>query len=318
MKPRALICGVSGQDGAYLARLLIAHGYDVHGTSRDASAPRSNLDRLGIADCVTIHEMDPANPSQAMTAVRCVEPHEIYYLSAQSSVGRSFDLILETWTASAIGLVNILNAAFTVVPDARVLNAASGECFGETSASNPASDRTRFNPRSPYAAAKCGGHYAVQAARAAFGQFACSAFLFNHESPLRPETFVTAKVAAAVRRIASGSDERLRLGSVSIVRDWGWAPEYVEAMRLMLQQPEPQDMVVATGRSHSLAEFVELAFRAADLDWRAHVDTGTGPSRPGDPAAQHADSTRARRFLGWEARVGLCSIAEWLVDGRLY
>jgi GDPmannose 4,6-dehydratase len=264
-----------------------------------------------------VHRVEPSNPADALAVVGSVRPDEIYYLAAQSSVGLSFELSAQTWAASAMGLVNVLAAARSAAPAARILNAASGECFGETSASTPATEQSPFRPRSPYAAAKCASHHAVEAARTAFGQFACSAFLFNHESPLRGEGFVTGKIAAAVRRIAAGSNERLLLGSISVVRDWGWAAEYVEALQRMLEQPEPRDFVIATGRSHSLAEFVQSAFAAANLDWHDHVDPGTEPARPGEAAAQHADPTRARHLLGWHARADLEVVAARVVRQEL-
>jgi GDPmannose 4,6-dehydratase len=314
---RALVCGVSGQDGAYLAQSLAARGYDVHGTSRNTNSTPANLVRLGIVDAVTLHRMDAADPSDVADILTSVRPDEIYYLAAQSSVERSFKLPLETWIASAVGLVNVLEAARATVPEARILNAASGDCFGETLGSGPATEHTQFAPRSPYAAAKCAGHHAVNVARTAYGQFACSAFLFSHESPLRPDNFVVAKVASAVRQIASGSRERLRLANTAVIRDWGWAPEYVDAMRRMLQHDNPKDFVIATGHSHSLADFVKMAFAAANLDWCDHVDEGGEPPRPADVTMQYADPTRARELLGWKAEVGLSSLAHRLVRGEI-
>lgn len=317
MRYRALIFGVTGQDGSYLARLLAANGREVHGTSRNPDRSTRNLVRLGIADAVTLHQVDPAQPEQVSAVMERVQPQEIYYLASQSSVGLSIELPMQTWMASTIGLVNVLAAARSAAPLARILNAASGECFGDTPRDAPAVEQSPLRPRNPYAAAKCAGHHAVEVARTAFGQFACSAFLFNHESPLRSELFVTGKLAAAVRRIAAGSTERLRLGSISVVRDWGWAPEYVEAMPRMIEQQEPRDFIIATGRSHSLAEFVECAFAAANLNWRDHVDPATERPRPAEAAVQHADPTLARQYLKWEARAGLDRVAARLVREEL-
>ena len=311
MARKALIFGVTGQDGAYLARLLLARGYEVLGTTRGgtAGAP-ANLARLGVAGDVGLHRLDPADGAAVSATVTALRPDEVYYLSAQSSVRRSFGKPVATLIASAVGLANVLAAA---APGVRILNAASGDCFGETSADAPATEASPFRPRSPYAAAKCAAHHLVSAARAADGRFACSAFLFNHESPLRPESFVVGKVAAAARRIAAGSDEILELGDVEVVRDWGWAPDYVEAMWLMLQQDEPGDFVIATGRSHKLADLVARCFAAAGLDWQDHVRPDAFPPRRSDIRVHHADPGLARERLGWQASTGLDELARKLM-----
>jgi GDPmannose 4,6-dehydratase len=311
---RALICGVTGQDGAYLARFLLGRDYRLFGTTRgDPAAGVPNLQRLGVADGVTMLRMDPVSPAEAAAAIRAAAPAEIYYLAAQSSVWRSFEAPVAAFEGSAIGLINLLEAARAEAPDARLFNAASGDCFGEAPAQAPITEQSPFRPRSPYAAAKCAGHHALAVARLAYGQFACSGFLFTHESPLRPEAFAVGKAIAAARRIAAGAGETLRLGNVDIVRDWGWAPTYVEAMWAMLQQPDPRDFVLASGESHSLAALVEQIFAALGLDWRDHVEAGAQPPRPSDIAAQHADPSAAQAALGWSGRIALDALAARLV-----
>ena len=300
---RALICGVSGQDGAYLAELLVRKGYEVHGTTRlTLGHPPANLELLGIHDCVQVHQLQPVETENVRALLEEVQPTEIYYLAAQSSVWRSFQEPAVTFMASAVGLLTVLEAAREIVPAAKVLNAASGDCFGDTSADAPASEDTAFDPRSPYGAAKCAGHHALSVTRLAHRQFACSAYLFTHESPLRTEAFAIGKLAASVKRIAAGSDEKLELGNVEVVRDWGWAPDYVDAMWLMLQQDEPRDFVIATGFSCRLSELVELAFAEVGLEWREHVIIGALAPRPTDIASQHADTSYARAVLGWRAQ----------------
>lgn len=312
---RALICGVSGQDGAYLARLLLEKGYRVIGATRgETNPPPDNLVRLNVDKDVQLESLDAANAEAVTAAVRAIQPEEIYYLAAQSSVSRSFQDPAGTLAASAVGLANVLAAA-AAAPHTRVVNAASGDCFGETSAVAPATESSPFRPRSPYAAAKCAAHHLISAARISHELFACSAFLFNHESPLRPETFAVGKVVAAAKRIARGSGEEVELGNVEVVRDWGWAPEYVEAMWRMLQQAAPQDFVIATGRSHSLAELVALCFAQAGLDWRAHVRVNKAPPRLSDIAVHHADPSLARERLGWKTRVGIDELARNLMAG---
>lgn len=316
MARRALIFGVGGQDGAYLARLLLGKGYEVSGTSRSASGTaQPNLERLGMAADISLLSLDPADRAAVETALAAVRPDEIYYLSAQSSVFRSFEDPVGTIGGIVVGLSNVLDAARRAHPIARIFNAASGDCFGETTADAPAREDTPFAPRSPYAAAKCGAHHQLTALRLAYSQFACSGFLFNHESALRPETFAFGKIASVARRIAAGSDEKLRLGNVEVVRDWGWAPEYAEAMWRMLQQDEPRDLIIATGRSNRLADFVSACFAAVGLDWQDHVEIDPAQYRPSDIAVHHADPSAAREAIGWGGRTGLQEIARRMVRG---
>jgi GDPmannose 4,6-dehydratase len=302
---RALIIGVSGQDGAYLAELLLGKGYEVLGTSRDANLSSfANLTRLGIRERVRTVSVAPNDFRSTLTAIVQVEPDEVYNLSGQSSVGLSFDQPVETMESISIATLNILEAIRFTKRKIRFYNAGSGECFGDTRG-RPADEETPFRPRSPYAVAKAAAHFEVANYREAYGLFACSGILFNHESPLRPERFVTRKIVASASRIAAGSNERLRLGNMKVKRDWGWAPEYVEAMWRMLQQERPDDYVVATGETHSLEEFVSAAFGAVGLDWRSHVEGDPSLFRPADVDANYANPERAARVLGWKAKVRL-------------
>ena len=253
---KALICGISGQGGAYLARLLINKRYEVYGTSRDSYVlDFRNLERVGIRNQVKVMSMAPNDFRSVLQVLTKVEPDEIYNLAGQTSVGLSFEQPVETLESIAISTLNFLEAIRFRSSPVKFYNGSSGECFGDIG--NAAADETTaFRPRSPYALAKATAFWEVANYREAYGLFACSGVLFNHESPLRPERFVTSKVVATACRIAEGSKEKLCLGNISVTRDWGWAPEYVEAMWLMLQQNEPDDFVVATGESHTLEEFV--------------------------------------------------------------
>jgi GDPmannose 4,6-dehydratase len=307
----ALIWGVGGQDGAYLARLLLDKDYRVHGTSRGGAIP-DNVRRLNIADRVELHTADPSDSARVVEVVAAAAPDEIYYLAGQSSVGRSFAEPEATFAGAALGLLNVLEAARREVPDAVLLNAASGDCFGETV--EPATERSSFRPRSPYAVAKCSAHLLIEANRVAYGQRACSAFLFPHESPLRPDSFVIGKLMAAIRRFAAGDRRPLELGDLSVVRDWGWAPDYVAAMWAMLQRETPEDLIIATGTSMRLENFVAAAFLAIGLDWRDHVTSVPGLRRPADIAEQHADPSRAAELIGWRASVAGEDLVKRLVD----
>lgn len=313
---RALIIGVSGQDGAYLAELLLGKGYEVFGTSRDANLSEfGNLARLGIRDRVRTLSVAPNDFRSALTALSQVEPDEVYNLSGQSSVGLSFDQPVETMESISIATLNLLEAIRFTRRKIRFYNAGSGECFGDTGG-RPADEDTPFRPRSPYAVAKAAAHFEVANYREAYGLFACSGILFNHESPLRPERFVTRKIVAAACRIAGGSTERLRLGNIRVKRDWGWAPEYVEAMWRMLQRDRPEDFVVATGETRSLEEFVGAAFEAVGLEWRAHVDVDPALYRPADIEGNFANAEKAARLLGWRATVGMAEAVRRMVGAE--
>ncbi len=300
--PRALICGLGGQDGAYLARFLLAKGYEVFGTSRDAmSMNRNGLRALGIEGSVRVFSMALNDFRSVLQTVIRIAPNEIYNLAGQTSVGLSFEQPVETIESISIGTLNLLEAIrFSGLP-VSFYNAGSSECFGNTD-NVPATEATPFRPRSPYAIAKTSAHNLVANYREAYGLRACTGILFNHESPLRSEGFVTQKIVRAAARIAAGQPERLQLGRLDIHRDWGWAPEYVEVMWYMLQQERLDDFVIATGRSVSLQYFVEQVFACMNLRWRDHVDLNESLLRPTDIRYGSADPSHAARQLGWRAK----------------
>lgn len=300
-KRTALICGVCGQDGSYLADLLLKKGYEVFGTSRDAQGSSfSNLKKLGIADSIKYISMVPEDFRSVLMALRKSNPDEIYYLAGQSSVGLSFEQPAETIQSITMGTLNILDGCRMMDKHIKIYHAGSGECFGDTNG-EPATERTPFYPRSPYAVAKTSAYWLVNNYRDAYGLFACTGILFNHESPLRPERFVTQKIIHSVKRIAQGAQDKLSLGRLDISRDWGWAPEYVEAMWLMLQQDKPKDYVIATGATNTLEEFVRAAFDQAGLNWKNHVIQDPNLFRPTDLAIGRADPSKALKELGWKA-----------------
>jgi GDPmannose 4,6-dehydratase len=245
-----------------------------------------------------------------------VQPDEIYNLAGQSSVGLSFQQPVETLESIAQGTLNLLEAIRFTGQPIKFYNAGSSECFGDT-ATAPADENTPFRPRSPYAVAKAAAFWEVANYREAYGLYACSGILFNHESPLRHERFVTRKIVAAAVRIASGSTEKLHLGNVSVQRDWGWAPEYVRAMWLMLRQPKPDDYVIATGESHKLEEFVEAAFGCVGLNWRDYVIIDPGLLRPTDISVGRANPARAWEDLKWQSRYRMPDVVRMMVEAEL-
>ena len=313
---KALICGISGQDGGYLARFLLGKDYEVWGTSRDAELSKlENLRELGIKDQVKVVSMTLVDFRSVLQTLSRTEPDEIYNLAGQSSVGLSFEQPVETLESVATGSLNLLESIRFAKLPARLYSASSGECFGNTS-EEAADESTPFRPRSPYAVAKAAAFWEVANYREAYGIFACSGILFNHESPLRSARFVTRKIAASAARIAAGSRETLVLGNTSIRRDWGWAEEYVEAMWLMLQQEQPDDYVIATGTSDSLEDFLAEAFDAVGLEWREHVRIDRGLLRPTDISISRANPSKARLELGWQAKLKMREVARAMVDAE--
>ncbi len=314
--PRALICGVSGQDGAYLAALLLDKGYQVHGTTRDvATLPLSNLRALGLLDRVAITSMAPTDYGSVLAVLDQVAPDEVYLLAGQTSVGLSYEQPVEAVQSIVLGTLNLLEAMRFRRRPVRLYHASSSECFGDIGRS-AANEETPFSPQSPYAVAKASAHWLVANYRAAYGLYACNGILFNHESPLRPQRFVTRKVVAAAARIWRGEREPLRLGRLDVVRDWGWAPEYVESMWAMLQQPSPADLVIATGTSSPLSSLVAQAFDQFGLDWRDHVVIDAALVRPADQAWSQGDPRRAAAQLGWQSRCDLAEIVRRLCDAE--
>lgn len=300
---RALICGISGQDGAYLARLLLSKGYEVWGTSRDAqSCNLSRLKRLKIIDKVKILSMSPEDFSSVLQIFSEVRPHEIYNLASQSSVGLSFEKPLETMSSISASTLNQLEVIRFIDKSIRFYNAGSSECFGDTGAL-ASCETSVFRPQSPYAIAKAAATWQVSVYRKSYDIFACTGILFNHESPLRPERFVTGKIVSAAHRIAAGSNEKLKLGNIEIRRDWGWAPEYVDTMWRMLNRETPEDFVIATGVTQSLQQFVQAVFEEAGLDWRDHVFVDSALFRPSDPMESIGNPSKAKRLLDWSPTV---------------
>ncbi len=313
MSTTALICGVSGQDGAYLAKLLLERGYKVVGTSRDAQVGTfNNLFRLGIRDRVELTSMASNDFRSVVQTLARYEPHEVYHLGGQSSVGLSFDQPVETMESISLSTLNMLEAIRFFDSKIRYYSASSSECFGDNGEA-AANELTPFRPRSPYAVAKAAAFWQVANYREAYGLFACSGILFNHESPLRPERFVTQKIVRTACRIAAGSDEILKLGNLDIHRDWGWAPEYVDAMSRMLQQDIAQDYIIATGITHSLEDFVEKTFEVVGLDWHDHVATDPGLMRPTDLRVSRADPRKAESVLNWRAQTDMQSVVSAMV-----
>lgn len=313
---RALIFGVTGQDGALLAQHLLAKGYDVHGTSRRQPAATGNLQTLGIAGRVQEHVVDPLDRLQVADAISGIAPSEIYNLSGQSSVGLSFAKPGETFDSHVGSTLAILEAIRTQSPGCRFFNASSGEIFGETGPDG-ADENAAINPCNPYGAAKAATTLLVRSYRDVFNLFACSGYLFNHESLLRPVSFVAQRIAQGAAAIKVGSAGELKLGNLNIIRDWGWAPDYVECMAKMLLHAEPRDTIIATGVASSLQSFVERVFSRLDLDWKQHVLHDNALLRPTDIKFSIGDPREAAQHLGWTAQVRMPEVADRLADAAL-
>ena len=314
---KALIYGVTGQDGAYLAQFLLQQGYEVWGVSRDSAvADSSKLTRLGIRDSVHLISATLSDFRSVLSSLVTVDPHEIYNLAGQSSVALSFEQPVEAVESITIGILNLLEAIRFSGKNVKLYNASSSECFGDLR-NQRATEQTLFRPHSPYGVAKAAAHWEVVTYREAYNLFACNGILFNHESPLRPERFVTKKILAGVARIAQGSKEKIRLGSTEIVRDWGWAPEYVQGMWQILQQKQPADFVLATGESHSLAEFVEYAFGYMGLDPAEHVLVDHTLVRPREIQFSYADPSRATNVLNWRATKKMHDVIELMLADEI-
>ena len=313
----ALICGISGQDGAYLAQFLLNQGYIVCGTSRDAQMSSfQNLVSLGIREQVKVESMALNDFRSVLQVLYKIEPDEVYNLAGQSSVGLSFQLPVETLESIATGTLNLLEAIRFTGAAIKFYNAGSSECFGDIG-TTPADELTPFRPRSPYAVAKSAAFWEVANYREAYGIFACSGILFNHESPLRPQRFVTQKIVAAACKIAQGNSHQLQLGNVNIKRDWGWAPEYVQAMHLMLQQTQADDYVIATGHSYSLQEFVIETFNCLGLNWQDYVSSNPTLFRPTDISYSCGNPRKAEQRLGWKAQYKMPELVKMMVENRL-
>lgn len=311
---KALIAGATGQDGAYLAAHLLALGHEVVGTTRDAgSADTGRLRALGIDGRLKLVSMLPSDYRSVLRTLAQHRPDHIYFLAGQTSVGLSFDQPVEAIESIATGTLNVLEAIRFVNPEIRLLNAGSSECFGDTGTTH-ASEQTPFRPLSPYAVAKVTAQNLVTNYRIAYGLYACTGILFNHESPLRPERFVTQKIVRGAHAVAAGKAKQLSLGNLDISRDWGWAPEYVTVMAKMLTPDSPTDLVIATGRSVSLSYFVERAFRNFKLDWREFVQVDDALRRPSDIHYGAGDPSLAAQVLGWRAQYDVDYVVDQMCE----
>ncbi|MDI6853472.1 MAG: GDP-mannose 4,6-dehydratase [Deltaproteobacteria bacterium] len=320
-RKRALITGITGQDGSYLTEFLLAKGYEIHGLIRRASTfNTSRIEHLYVDPHepevrLYLHYGDLNDSGQLTNLIYNLKPQEIYHLGAQSHVRVSFDMPEYTGDITGLATTRLLEAIRLSGIDTRFYQASSSELFG--SAPPPQNEDTPMWPRSPYAAAKLYAYWMIRNYREAYGLFAVNGILFNHESPRRGETFVTRKITRAVARIKLGLQDKLYLGNLEARRDWGYAPDFVEAMWLMLQQDSPEDYVIATGESHSVKEFVEAAFSYVDLDWRQYVEIDPRYFRPTEVEALLGDAAKARQKLGWEPRVSFAELVRLMVDADL-
>ncbi|MBM4093364.1 MAG: GDP-mannose 4,6-dehydratase [Planctomycetes bacterium] len=315
MTKRALITGITGQDGAYLAEFLLKRGYEVHGMVRRSST--ENFERIGhLRDTISLHQADLLDQLSIVRLVEETRPHELYNLAAQSFVPTSFLQPLLTGEFTALGVTRVLEAVRLVNKDIRVYQASSSEMFGSVQ-EEPQTERTPFWPRSPYGVAKVYGYWITVNYRESYGIFACNGILFNHESPLRGKEFVTRKITDAVARIKFGLQKKLKLGNLDALRDWGFAGDYVRAMWMMLTHDTPDDYVVATGEKHSVREFAEIAFRHAGLDWRDYVEVDERFLRPAEVTTLCGDSGKAKQTLGWKPEVSFADLVRMMVDADL-
>jgi GDPmannose 4,6-dehydratase len=319
MSKRAFITGITGQDGSYLAELLLEKGYEVHGLLRRSSSfNTTRIDHLysdpHAGDTrLFLHYGDLTDGTALTHLLQSIRPDEVYHLAAQSHVRVSFDLPIYTVQADALGTLHLLEAVRAVGNGTRFYQASSSEMFGKV-AETPQTERTPFHPRSPYACAKVYGYWQTINYREAYDLFACNGILFNHESPRRGETFVTRKITRAATRIKEGLQERLYLGNLEARRDWGFAGDFVEAIWLILQQEQADDFVIATGETHSVREFVEAVFSAVDLDWRNHVEIDPRYFRPTEVDLLLGDAAKARWKLGWRPKVNFKQLVEMMVE----
>ena len=318
---RAFITGITGQDGSYLAELLLAKGYEVHGlVRRSSSFNRGRIDPIwetepAAADHLFLHYGDMTDGVSLVNLIREIRPDEVYNLAAQSHVKVSFEMPEYTASADGIGTIRLLEAIRAAKLETRFYQASTSEMFGATPP--PQDEDTKFYPRSPYGAAKLYAHWVTVNYREAYDMFTVSGISFNHESPRRGETFVTRKITRAVARIQAGTQKELVLGNIDSVRDWGYAKEYVEGMWRMLQHEEPTDFVLATGTGTTVREFCEMSFRHAGLDWQDYVTHAERYERPTEVDALLGDPSKANELLGWKAQTGTQQLAELMVDADI-
>lgn len=313
-KKKALIIGITGQDGAYLARYLVDIGYDVYGSSRDAQmSDRSRLATLGVSEMVKVVSIAPNDFRSVLSALVEIYPDEVYNLSGQSSVGLSFSQPIECNESVSNSVLTLMEAIRFSGINCKFFNAGSSECFGDTGKKS-ANEQTSFKPRSPYAVAKSSAFWNVVCFRDSYNLFCCTGILGNHDSPLRPERFVTMKIVKAALNIANGYADSIRLGRTDIVRDWGWAPDYVKAMHLMLQPETPKDYIIATGRSASLDQFVSSVFSHLNLDHTKYLVCDNTLSRPNELSESRLDPSKIQAELGWECMATLDFITKSMLE----
>ena len=315
---KALITGITGQDGGYLAKFLLKRGYEVYGTYRRLSSPNFwRLQYLGIFDKINLIPVDLSDTGSILEAIKVAEPDEVYHLAAQSFVGASFETPIATGDISGLAVTRILEVIRQINPEIKFYQASTSELYGNSRSEGKLTEDTPFRPASPYAAAKLYGYWITRIYREAYRMFAVNGILFNHESPLRGLEFVTRKISNAVAKIALGLEKELRLGNLDAKRDWGYAPEYVESMWLMLQQDEPDDYVIATGEAHSVREFCEIAFDVVGLDWQEYVKVDKRFMRPLDVNYLCGDYSKAKKKLGWEPRTKFKQLVKIMVKEDL-
>jgi GDPmannose 4,6-dehydratase len=314
---KALVCGVSGQDGAYIARLLLEKGYEVYGGSRDSQMSTfKNLTSLGIKNEINLLSVNLNDFRSTLQSIIKIKPDEIYNLSGQSSVGLSYEQPVETLESISIGTLNILESIRFSNANIKFYNAGSSECFGDTK-DNAADENTQFQPRSPYAVAKSTAFWLVSSYRESYNINASTGILFNHESPLRPDRFVTKKIISTACKIVKDKSLKLKLGNLDITRDWGWAPEYVEAIWLMLQNEFPEDYVIATGESNSLKDFIKTTFEYLGLNYQDYVISDDNLFRPSDLKIGRANPIKAETKLGWKAKNKMKDVIEKMIEFEL-
>lgn len=313
---KALVLGCGGQDGSYLCEFLLSKGYEVHGMLRRSSNPNSrHIDHL-LNGRIFIHYGDMSDSMSLLNVLIHIQPDEIYHLAAQSHVGLSFQMPEFTGDVTGLGTIRLLEAIRKSSIQCKFYHASSSEMFGKV-LETPQKETTPFYPRSPYACAKVYAHNCTVNYREAYGMFACNGILFNHESPRRGENFVTRKITLALAKIIRGKQDKLHLGNLQARRDWGYAPEYVEAMWLMLQQDKPDDYVIATGETHSVEEFCKEAFEYKGLDWKWYVDHDTSCDRPSEVDLLIGDASKAKKVLGWSPKTDFKALVRLMVDSDL-
>jgi GDPmannose 4,6-dehydratase len=317
MKKKALIIGISGQDGAFLAKHLIENNYLVYGTSRDKySSSFTNLRKLNIYDFITIYSMSIIDYRSVVQLFIELKPDEVYNLSGQTSVGLSYEMPFDTHQSISFGTLNILEIMRLFNFNLKYYNASSSECFGDTQGLR-ANENSPFKPKSPYGVAKSSAFWQVSNYREAYDLYACSGILFNHESYFRPDRFVTQKIILSAIEIYSKKKDYFEIGNIDIIRDWGWAPEYVEAMHLILQQNYADDFIIATGNSISLKDFIKITFNYFNLDYRNYMILNKNLLRPSDILVSKADNTKAKNILGWEAKTKINDIIGRMIEYQL-